>query len=129
MRTQQRLSVALAAILLLGLAPLGWQVAEAHTFTASPSVKIHVKGRRFYGRVRSAHLACKRHRRVTVVRARRVLSDIIVDRTRTGLLGRWHILRPRKPNGRFYALIPRKVVRKYGHLHVCRADRSRTIRA
>jgi hypothetical protein len=121
--------VSLTALLLLSLlsAIKEGNVAHAHRFTANPSITIHKKGRTFFGRVKSRHPTCKMHRRVTLVRARRVLSDIIVARDSTNEFGKWRIKRPRRPHGRFYAIIPKKVRTSYGHSHTCRYDRSRTI--
>jgi hypothetical protein len=100
--------------------------AGAHSFSATPQVRIHFKKGRFYGRIASHRLPCKRNRQVTLLRARRGISDIIVGRTRTGPLGRWKIPR-RNPHGRYYAKIYRKVATSYGHNHRCAGDQSRKL--
>jgi hypothetical protein len=102
--------------------------ATAHRFDADPAVTIHIKKRKFYGRIKSGFGKCKRNRRVSLIRARPGISDLIVARTRTGSQGRWRVERRRRPRGRFYARIYRKHKRSYGHSHRCRRDRSRTIR-
>jgi hypothetical protein len=102
--------------------------APAHRFTANPAVRINYKKKTFFGRIASRRARCRRNRRVTLIKARRGISDLIVARTRTGRRGRWRVERRRRPHGRFYARIYRRVPRSYGHVHRCRADESRRLR-
>jgi hypothetical protein len=104
------------------------EVAKAHRFVAEPQVTIHRIGKKFYGRIKTKRGKCRRHRRVTLIKARRGISDVILARDRTNRKGRWKIKRRRRPQGRFYAVISKRVRSNYGHFHKCRRDRSRTLR-
>jgi hypothetical protein len=107
--------------------------AQAHTRRARSRVTIRYKGRldRFQGRVVSRRARCERRRLVLLVKARRGISDRVIDRDRTNRRGRWRIPR-RRPRGRFYAIVVRRLsTTGYGpgpHRHICKRDRSRTIR-
>jgi hypothetical protein len=89
-------------------------------------------GRRFAGRVRTPDAppilatTCVENRRIRVkkrVRGR----DPVVARARTNATGRWRASTTRRPTGRLYASVTRKLVRIDDARVTCRAARSRAI--
>jgi hypothetical protein len=136
MRTGKRVNVSLrrlAAVLaglalcISGFVPL--EVAGAHTFSAKTTITIHYgyKHGNFYGRVKSSHARCKRHRRVKLYKALRNRPDRLVGRDTTNRRGRYRIHRPHA-HGHFYSRVATRVFGRYGHSHECRGSRSPTIR-
>jgi hypothetical protein len=126
-RRKRTTRVVLPALLLIALLAATTPFAHAHFFTASPKVTIQRVGKRFYGRIKSRYPGCKQDRKVRLVRVREGISDRVVATTRTGPRGKWSIRR-RRPQGSYYAVIPRKRKRYYRHGHTCRRDRSRATR-
>jgi hypothetical protein len=127
----RRLILPVVAALGLALAA----VAAAHVFTASPSLSIGkvpagvtAPGTRIivFGKIHSGRALCKANRNVRLFRVRpgadRLLATDVTDRE-----GEYSFaLRPRGDR-RVYTRISRLFQSSYGHRHVCRADRSRTL--
>jgi hypothetical protein len=118
-----------AAVSLLGLAlPLASAApVAAHSFTADSTITIHYQDGRFFGSVRSERERCERRGRNVKLIKVRPGADKVVGSTETNRNSRWSI---RKPNadGRYYAKVTKRRNSRYGHNHVCKGDRSRTIR-
>jgi hypothetical protein len=113
---------------------LGSNVARAHNVKTPSKVTIRYNAnkKKFHGRVKADRRACRRNRRVTLVRARRGISDKVVKRDRTNKRGRWSIKRKRRSKGRFYVVVAKRV-RRTGyqpgpHKHKCKRDFSPTLK-
>ncbi|MFN2489545.1 MAG: hypothetical protein ABR529_07380 [Actinomycetota bacterium] len=127
----------LASVLAFALFSIGRNltsgVADAHTFRTASKVSLHKSGKTFYGKVRSKRPRCKRNRVVTLVKARRGISDKVIKRDRTNAKGRWKIKRQARSKGRFYVVVSKRIgTTGYAgedHLHKCKRDTSRTIRS
>gem|GEM_PF-3760363 len=107
------------------VAPMGMGTAQAHEFNAESNITINKQGSRFFGKVASSRGKCKKNRNVTLVKKKRNGTRRVVGRDTTNRNGNWSI-RTRK-KGRFQAVVSARS-RRYGHNHVCRGDRSATIR-
>lgn len=124
--------VAVVAVLALAFAA----VAAAHVWTASPRLTIGKvpsgtidRGDRvvIFGRIRSGRAFCKRNRVVSLFRVRSG-PDRFVRRDITDREGEYRFILRLRRDRAFYTRIGRLVHTSYGHRHVCRSDRSRTIR-
>jgi hypothetical protein len=81
----------------------------------------------FKGRVRSSVGGCERGRQITLKKEKR-RSDGTVGRTRSNRRGVWKLRKPRA-NGRFYAVVARKVFTRGDTRIVCKPARSDQVRA
>ena len=121
-----------AAVLLYALLSMGRQttirVMPAHTVKAKSRVGINYSRKSFFGRVRSKRSRCRASRTVVLVKARGVLSDLLVRRKTTGPLGRYRMRFKQRPIGRFYVRAIPRGRPGYLHFHRCRGDQSRVIR-
>jgi hypothetical protein len=100
----------------------------AHKFRVGSRVTIHRKGQRFFGRVRSVRRKCRRARKIVLVKTRGVLSDLIVQRKRTGPRGKWSIRVQDSPSGGYYARVIKRGRPGYLHYHRCRGATSHVMR-
>lgn len=123
---QRRALVTLAVV--LGTLAIGVAVAGAHIFRADSEVTIRHNDAKeqFQGRVLSDRRSCIRNREVVVVE-RKPGRNTVVGADQTNDVGFWKVEK-RNPNGRFFARVLRRARGSGDHLHVCRADRSETIR-
>lgn len=130
--------IALASVLGASLLTLvqTWDsdVASAHLFRTRSKITFHYRGanKKFYGKVKSERRSCRRNRRVILVRARRGISDRVLDRDRTNRRGKYRFKRDKRPKGRFYVVVAKRIrTTGYGfgpHRHKCKRDRSRRIK-
>jgi hypothetical protein len=120
--------VLLYALLTMSGPPVNFSFSPAHKFRAKSIATINRERRRFFGRVRSLRPLCRSFRLVFLVKARGVLSDIIVRRKKTGPLGRWTTRLKQPPQGSYYARVIARGQPSYLHFHRCRGDRSRLLR-
>jgi hypothetical protein len=116
------LVVACAAAIVVPFVPAP---SEAHQFDTQSNITINRQGHRFFGKVASSRGICKRGRMVTLYR-KRGGRRFVAGRDRTNRNGNWSIRARRR--GRFHAVVSQKVRSRYRHNHVCRGDRSATIR-
>lgn len=117
--------------LIAGVASLGLLgsagPASGHAFSDSSSVGIDHDGGAFFGGVAADHRKCKRGRTVRLYKLRRNRGGRLVGVDRTGKAGNYRIRKP-GARGRYYVVVARKAGGRYGHSHICRADRSPTRR-
>jgi hypothetical protein len=104
------------------------RTSPAHKFRTQSRVTIHRKGQRFFGRVRSVRPGCRRSRKIVLVKTRGVLSDLIVQRKRTGPRGKWSIRVQDPPSGGYYARVIKRGRPGYLHYHRCRGGTSHVMR-
>lgn len=116
------LVVAAAAVTIVPFVPAP---SEAHQFDTQSNITINRQGNRFFGKVGSSRGICKKGRNVTLYRTRNGRRTV-AGRDRTNRNGNWSIRARRK--GRFQAVVSQKSRSRYRHNHVCRGDRSPTIR-
>jgi hypothetical protein len=121
-----------AAILLYALVSMSREttfgVKPVHTVRTKSRVGIDYARKSFFGKVRSKRPRCRAARLVVLVKARSVLSDIIVRRKTTGPQGRYRMRLKQRPTGRFYVRAIPRGRPGYLHFHRCRGDQSRAIR-
>jgi hypothetical protein len=99
--------------------------SQAHEFNARSNISINRQGNRFFGKVGSTRGSCKRNRSVTLFRTRNGRRRV-AKRTTTNTNGNWSVTARRR--GRYQAVVSQRVRSRYSHNHVCRGDRSPTIR-
>jgi len=118
-----------AALALVALIAAGGGVATGHDRGFDSRVRItgYVDNTSFLGRVASDRKQCKRMRRVTVWRRNPGAMDAPVGTAKSNGKGIWAVTAPGASAGRYYATAKRRVIRKPGHRHVCRFDRSPTL--
>jgi hypothetical protein len=111
-----------AAITIVPFAPAP---SQAHEFDTQSNITINRQGNRFFGKVASDRGICKKGRTVRLYRTKNGRRRL-VKTTTTNRNGNWSTTARRR--GRFQAVVGQKVRSRYGHNHVCRGDRSPTIR-
>ena len=99
--------------------------SQAHEFDTQSNITINRQGNRFFGKVASSRGICKKGRTVRLYRTKNGRRRL-VKTTTTNRHGNWSTRARRK--GRFQAVVSPKVRIRYAHNHVCRGDRSATVR-
>jgi hypothetical protein len=118
-------------LLALVLALAAVTAASAHNRVFRSQVTIR-QNPEFHGKVLSTNHRCEVDRKVKLV-LRKPGTNRVVGVTFTDENGKWAITDPDQggihPNKAYRAAVARKVLRNdAGHRHVCRADRSKTVR-
>ena len=101
-------------------------VATGHVARWDSEIKItgYVDNTSFLGKVRSERKTCKRKRKVSVWKRNPGAMDAPVGTARTNRRGIWAVSAPGAETGVYYAHVKKRVRKRAGHKHVCKADRS-----
>jgi hypothetical protein len=100
--------------------------ALAHRFRANTKITIDYDGTNFFGTVTSKkEPSCEAGRTVTVIR-RQPGADLVVGSDTTDAQGNWLVPAP-GAQGNYYAVVDERSEGGYGHSHVCKGARSRTL--
>jgi hypothetical protein len=100
-------------------------IDSQHTISFQPDVASDV----FFGTVGSAAGACERNRSITLFRkiGDASVPDIAVATPTTNENGIWSQGLGNAPEGRYYAVAAKKVIKRPGHKHICDVARSNTV--